>query len=146
MKKSKDINLPNDLGIDYGDSNIGLALGNNNLASPLKIVSNKNQPSAINEISRIVVENKIGTLVVGLPLSPNGKETKQSLKVRKFTKILKTVTKRPVVFQNEDSTSINALEEAIELDISKKKRKTNDHLAATLILKRYYDELQNNKY
>jgi len=145
MKKSKDINLPNDLGIDHGDTNIGLALGNNGLASPLKIISNKNQATAINEISRIIVENKIGTLVVGLPLSPDGKETKQSLKVRKFAKILKTVAKRPVVFQNEDYTSINALEEAIELDVSKKKRKTNDHLAATLILKRYYSELKNNK-
>jgi putative Holliday junction resolvase len=142
MKKSKDKNLPNDLGIDYGETNIGLALGNNGLVSPLKIVSNKNPDTAINEISKIIIENKIGTLIVGIPLSPDGKETKESLKIRSFAKSLRIATKRPVIFQNERDTSKKALEKAIDLNVSKKKRRTNDHLAAALILKMYYNEAE----
>jgi putative Holliday junction resolvase len=132
--------LYNDLGIDYGEVNIGLAIGNNGLVSPLKIISNKNPGTAMHEIGKVVVENKIGTLILGLPLSPDGKENKQSLKIRKFAKNLKTVVKRPIIFQNEFNSSMDALEEAIDINIPKKKRKTNDHLAAAIILKRYYNE------
>lgn len=142
MKKTVNESLPNDLGVDYGESNIGVALGNNGLVTPLKIISNKNRNTALYEIGKIVVDNKIGRLVLGLPLSPEGKETKQSLKIRKFAKFLKMKTKRPVVFQNERDTSIDALEEALDIDVPKKKRRTNDHLAAALILKRYYNELK----
>jgi putative Holliday junction resolvase len=146
MKKNTNESLlAYELGMDYGESNIGVALGNNGLVTPLKIISNKNQDTALYEIGKIVVDNKVGKIVLGLPLSPDGKETKQSLKIRKFAKILKTATKRPVVFQNERDTSLDALEEAISLDISKKKRRTNDHLAAALILKRYYNELKEKK-
>lgn len=140
MKKNSDINLPNELGVDYGEMNVGLALGNNGVVSPLKIISNKNSNSALYDINRIVVENKIGTIILGLPLMPDGKETSESLKIRKFAKQLKIVTKRPVIFQNESDTSKQALKEAIDLEIPKKRRGTNDHLAAALILKRYYEE------
>lgn len=139
MKKQKNETLPYDLGIDYGETNIGLAIGNKGVVSPLKIVNAKNEHRALYEINRVVVENKIGKIVMGIPLSPENKETKKSIEVRRFAKVLKTVTKRPVVFQNEFGTSKLALEEAVFQDISKKKRRTNDHLAAALILKSYYN-------
>ena len=47
------------LGLDYGESNIGLAIGRNGYTQPLHIVSGKNEAEALKEISRIVFENKI---------------------------------------------------------------------------------------
>lgn len=140
MKINKNTALPNFLGIDFGESNIGLAIGNNGLTNPLKIISNKTTRDALFEINKVVVENKIGNIVMGIPLTAEDKETKESLLVRRFANNLKTVTKRPVIFQNEFGTSKRSLEEAISLDVPKKKRTTNDHLAAALILKTFFEE------
>ncbi len=140
MKTNRDTSLPRFLGIDYGERNIGLALGHNNLTMPIKTVSNKTDRDAIFEINKVIIENKVGNIVIGIPLTAEGKETKESLVVRRFAKNLKTITKRPVIFQNEFGTSKNALKEAISLDVSQKKRRANDHLAATLILKTFFEE------
>lgn len=143
MAKTIDLRKAVLLGIDFGSTNIGLALGTNSLVTPLLIINGKNLESAIVEINRAVVENKVEKLIVGLPLTLEEKDTKQSLEIRRFAKVLKVMTKRPVDFQNEYETTRNALEEAIKTDISEKKRKSNDHLAAALILKSYYDEKLN---
>lgn len=140
MKINKNASLPNFLGIDFGESNIGLAIGNNGLTTPLKTISNKTTRDALFEINKVVIENKIGNIVMGIPLTADDKETKESLLVRRFANNLKTVTKRPVIFQNEFGTSKRSLEEAISLDVPKKKRATNDHLAAALILKTFFEE------
>jgi putative Holliday junction resolvase len=136
----QDPNLPNILGIDYGEAHIGLALGVNDIVAPLKVVMAKDQKIALFEVNRVVMENKIGLIVIGLPLTAEGKETKESLVIRRFAKTLRTVTKRPVVFQNEFGTSKAALKEALDIDIPMKKRALNDHLAAALILKEYFNE------
>lgn len=128
------------LSIDFGETNIGTALGRNGLVTPLEVISGKDINTALFKINRLIVENRVDKLVVGLPLTLDNKETKQSLEVRRVAKILKVTTKRPVDFQNEYETTKIALEEAVDLGVSEKRRKTNDHLAAALILKTYYDE------
>lgn len=128
------------LGVDFGESNIGVALGRNDIVVPLEIIPSKNIQNAITQINRFVIENKVDKFVVGLPLTSDGKETKESLEVRKFARLLKAMTKRPADFQNEYGTSKQALEAAIELGTPENKRKTNDHLSAALILKLYFSE------
>lgn len=140
MKVNKDESLPNFLGVDYGESNIGLAIGNNGIVTPLKIVPTKTAQDAMFEINKVVIENRVGNIIVGLPLTSDNKETRESIVVRRFANTLKTITKRPVIFQNEFGTSKRALEEALDLDVPKKKRATNDHLAAALILKMFFEE------
>ncbi|RJR26882.1 Holliday junction resolvase RuvX [candidate division WWE3 bacterium] len=136
-KSRKDETL---LGIDYGEANIGVALGRNGIATPVQIVSGKNSATAINELARISIENKVDKFILGLPLDHYGKETKQSLAVRAFAKLLKIRTKKPVEFQDENGTSIEALEQSIEMGIPMKKRNMKDHLSAALILRHYYSE------
>lgn len=126
--------------IDFGKTNIGIALGRNDLVMPLEVISGKNMDTALFKINRLIVENQIDKLVVGLPLTLEGKETKESLEVRRFAKILKVTTKRPVDFQNEYETTKVALGEAIDIGVSEKRRRSNDHLAAAFILKTYYNE------
>lgn len=133
------------LGIDYGDSFIGTALGRGEAVAPLATLPGKDVNTAINTLARLAVESKIDFFVVGLPLTVDNKETKQSLETRKFAKLLKIRTKKPVKFYNEYATSTDALEEAIESGIRKKKRLHNDSLAAALILKRFTQEQVSGK-
>lgn len=128
------------LGIDFGDRNIGVAFGLNGLTMPLPIISAGNLEVAISELVRIVFENKIGKIVVGMPATLEGKPTAQALKVKDFIKRMKIKIKLPVVPVNEHSSTKEALEKAFGLDISKKRRGNLDSLSAEIILKRYFEE------
>lgn len=127
------------LSIDYGGSNIGLALGRNGLSMPLHIISGKNEPLALQEIGKIAYENKVDKIIMGLPLTAENNETEQSLLVRQFAKKLKIQIKKPVEFVNEYYTSQAALEGSIGMGTAQKGRGNIDHIAAALILKNYYD-------
>jgi putative holliday junction resolvase len=140
MTKKFDLISATLLGVDYGKANIGLALGRNGLTTPLEIVSAKDVNNVFNKINKVIVENKVDLIIVGLPLTSDEKDTPESLDARKFIKLLKVSTKRPVDIQNEYGSSIQALEEAVDLGVPEKKRKTNDHLAAAYILRLYYSK------
>jgi putative holliday junction resolvase len=126
------------IGIDHGEKNTGVALGRNGLVSPLTVISGGNDSIAIHEIVRMGMENRVVGYVMGLPLDAQEKETKQSLKVRQFAKLLKTISKKPVEFQNEHGSSIEAMKEAIDAGVSQRKRRVNDHFSAAVILKDFY--------
>ncbi|MFA6981594.1 MAG: Holliday junction resolvase RuvX [Patescibacteria group bacterium] len=127
------------LGVDYGSRNIGLAFGRGGLAQPLKIISGKNQASAIEDIVRVVIENGVDKVVVGLPLTADDKETAQSLETRRFAKILKIKLKRPVEFVNEYETSLDASKAMFGMGFSRNRREQHDHFSAALILKSYFE-------
>lgn len=129
------------LAIDYGEVNIGLAFGRNGLVSPLKIVNGVNSETAIHEINRYILENKVTKVIMGLPLNAEGKETAQSKKTRVFAKLLKIRSKKPVDFVNEFRTTEDLKTEPIDLGITKLKHGNVDHLSAALILKEYYSRL-----
>ncbi len=140
MTKKFDLTSVTLLGIDYGKSHIGLALGRNGLTTPLEIISAKDINNVFNKINKVIVENKVDLIIVGLPLTLDEKDTPESLDARKFIKLLKVGTKRPVDIQNEYGSSIQALEEAVDLGVPEKRRRTNDHLAAAYILRLYYSK------
>lgn len=132
------------LGIDYGETNIGLAFGTNELVSPLKVISGKNSESAVSEITRYIIDNKVDKVLMGLPITADGKETMMSKKVRRFARLLKLRAKKPLEFVNEYRTSEESVTEAVNLGISKKRRQKIDHLSAALIIKEYYSRLPND--
>lgn len=131
------------MGIDYGKTNVGIAIGRNGLATPIGIVSGKNDEVAIQGIIKYASENKVQKIIMGLPLTGDGKETKQSLETRKFAKLLKIYSKRQIIFQNEYGTSLEAFENAINEGYSMKKRRATDDLAAVLILRRFFQDLEH---
>ncbi len=128
------------LSIDYGQSNIGLALGRNGFSMPLHVVSGKNHALALQEIGRIAYENKVDKIIMGLPLSAENKETEQSLLVRQFANKIRLQLKKPVEFVSEYFTSQTALEESISMGTPQKGRSSIDHIAAAIILKNYYEK------
>jgi putative Holliday junction resolvase len=130
------------IGVDYGTTNTGVALGKNGLVMPLYILSGKEPMQVINTLVRLALENKVNKFILGVPLNIEGKETKQSIEVRKFGKLLKGISKKPVEYQNEADTSVEALAETIRRGISQKRRKASDHYSAALILERYFDSFE----
>jgi len=127
------------IGIDYGTVNIGLALGKNGLVTPLVVIPGKNVNFAINEINKHALLNKVDVFVLGLPLTAEDKETRQSLAVRKFAKLLRIYSKKPVEFYSEHHSTMEAREEMMETGTLHKKSKPVDNYAAALILKRYFE-------
>ena len=128
------------LGIDYGETNTGLAFGRVGLVLPLEVLNSKNDDFLISEIARAVADHRITKIIMGLPTDVEGKETKQSLKVRRFAKLVRIKAKRPVEFVSEYGTTDEAMESAIRSGISQKRRQTSDHYSAAIILKRYFRE------
>lgn len=131
----------NILGIDYGLVNTGLAISEGGIVSPLKIVNSKNFAHLQTEISSVVVKNKITKIIIGLPVSANGSENPQSLKVRQFANNLKKYIKVPMEFMNEYGSTQEFLSNGIISNISRQRAKKNDHHSAAIILEFYLESL-----
>lgn len=128
------------VGVDFGDVTTGLALGKNGVVTPVKSVMSKDKMFAVQQILRLAKENKASAVVVGLPLSIEGKETPQSIEVRRFAKILKTRLGTQVLFVDEFGSTNEAEEEAIDAGLPQKSRKKVDSISAALILKRFFSD------
>ena len=118
------------LGIDYGEKRVGLAITDEMRLTvrPLVIVPAK---FALKEISSIVECQHVGTVVVGLPLSMDGKlHHKENFQA--FLEQLKETISVPVETQDERLTTVES-----ERILSSKRRKNVDSLAAAIILEDY---------
>lgn len=93
-------------GIDYGEKRVGVAVsdGDGKIAFP-KYVEAAQGPERFKIIARnlkkIIEEEKIGAVVVGLPLGFSMQETESTKKARNFGEFLKNELKIEVIFQNE---------------------------------------------
>lgn len=126
------------LGVDFGDAVTGLALGKNGVVAPAREVLSKDKMTAIQHIMRTVKQNEVAAVVVGLPLSYDGKDTPQSAEVRRFAKLLKTRLGIPIILIDESGTSQEALGDAITEGLPQKARRKVDSISASIILKRFF--------
>ena len=126
------------LGVDFGDTTTGLALGKNGVVAPAREVLSKDKMTAIQHIMRTVKQNKVLALVVGLPLGYDQKDTPQSLEVRRFAKLLKTRLGIPIILIDEFGTTQEALADAIIEELPQKARRKVDSISASIILKRFF--------
>lgn len=123
------------LGIDYGEKRIGLALADyeTKIATPYKVLENKSDDFIIGELKKICKEERIGEIVVGLPISLKGKAGSQAKKVLQFLKLLKRKLRLPVKTEDERLTS------AMVNKLAKKQKVERDAVAAMLILQSYLE-------
>ena len=93
------------LGIDYGDKRVGIAVSDpeGKIAFPKSTLFNN--PRLIENLKRLIKEEKISKIVVGLPLTLDKSETEQSGKTRVFAKNLKNAVNITVDFENEMLTT-----------------------------------------
>jgi putative holliday junction resolvase len=133
------------LGLDVGDRRIGVAISDalSLLASPLTVLERKNEAFDIEAILRIVKENQVGLIIVGLPRSMNGTIGPQAEKVKAFTQKLTELSLVPVEYRDERLTTVAAkrlLQEANTKKSSKFKKIGYDAAAAAIILQSYLNE------
>lgn len=98
------------LGIDYGKKKIGLAIGDSDskIAVPFGIVEYRDEKTAIEKIADIVSKEGIEVIIIGLPLSFDGRETNISGSVRVFEESLRQTTGLDIIFEQEQFTSHEA--------------------------------------
>lgn len=120
------------LGVDFGLTKIGLAIADDILAQPLKVI--KNNQRTLTEIIRIVEEEKIEMIVVGVSQGEMGK------KARSYGRRLKKAIGLKVAFQDETLTTKEAIDKMIEAGKGKKYRQEKeDAFAAAIILQSFLD-------
>lgn len=120
------------LGIDYGEKRIGLALGDSEsrIAIPFEVVAN------LDEVIKIIKQEEIDEIVIGLPLTMKSEAGIMSGVVDKFIAELITKTKLPIIEMDERLSSISA-----DKLLGSKDKSRRDAVAAMVILQTYLDKL-----
>lgn len=122
----------NYLGIDYGTKRIGLAKADSetNIATPL--ITIPNNKDTFEKIREIVNSEDIREVIVGVPVSFDGKEHGFAKEARSFGEKLEKQLDKKIHFQNEFLTSQQSRKDKVG-DINAS--------AAALILQSFLDSL-----
>ena len=122
------------LGIDYGRSKVGIAIGEGTLSEPLKVIWVESFNDAIQKVLQVLQVEQVDKVVVGISEGEMGEESK------KFSQGLSKTVNIPVETFDETITSKDAQRLSIEAGVSRKKRhQMEDAYAASLILQNYLD-------
>ena len=130
------------LGIDYGDSRIGLAMSDplKIIASPFKTIRNEGNEKCLQVFQSLIKDKDVEAIVVGLPIGLKGQETVQTKKVREFANLLYTL-KLPIRLEDERLSSVSAEKSMIQQNIKTGHNKgLIDQRAAAIILQQFLDK------
>jgi putative Holliday junction resolvase len=130
------------LGLDVGDRRIGVALSDETatLASGRETIVRVGRRKDLARIARLVREQEVAEIVVGLPLNMDGTRGPQAQKVVLFIEDLKTRTGLAVRAWDERLTSVEAEEILMRAGVHGKRRKALvDGVAAAVILQEFLD-------
>ena len=130
------------IGIDLGSKRVGLALSDkmNMIASPYRTLIVKNEQDLLDQLRLIIVDFKVTTIVLGLPLNMNGEDSAQTKKVRKFKSVL-SIFNLPVKLEDERLSSVSAKRSLVMQDIKTGHNKSEiDKRAAAIILQQFLDK------
>lgn len=133
------------LGIDYGDSRVGLAITDplGFTAQGLETVShNGNDKIVLRRLDEIMGQYEIDTIVVGMPFNMDGTKTIRAEVTEKFLHKLKCkYNKIKIETIDERLTTVAAHKTMNFLDINKhKKRGIVDTISAVYILETYMNK------
>jgi len=135
------------LGLDFGDKTIGIAVSDKSLtiASPIKTIRRKSISKDLIELFDLIEIYNVGGLIVGLPLSLNGKENIRTEQVRKFVKSIELQKNIKIMLYDERFSSDVIFKELRKNhnSISKIKKKL-DQQAAAYILQGFLDNSKKN--
>ena len=133
------------LGIDLGSKRVGIALSDNLniIASPLKTLTYDNQKDLLIQLSKLIDEFDVKTIVLGLPLNMNGKDSSQTKKIRDFKSSLLTFN-IPIIYEDERLSSVSAKKSMVIQNIKTGHNKSEiDMRAAAIILQQHLDKINN---
>ena len=132
------------LGLDYGERRIGVALSDplKIIARPLITIDKKKINDCFSKILEIINNNNVSKIVVGLPLTLKGNNSKQTDDVICFVNKLRVKVQLPIITIDERLSST-----AAEKSLRNQGIKTGynkeliDVTAAAIFLQEYLDSL-----
>lgn len=128
------------MAIDYGDARTGIAMSDLlcSLVGSTTVIHSRNSEKTVAEIQKLVRENGVTEIVLGLPKNMDGTEGVRAELCREFGKTLEEATGLPVKMWDERRTTVEAHNILSQHNYHGKKRKnTVDAVAASLILEGY---------
>ncbi len=128
------------LGIDYGDARTGIAISDLlcSIVGSTTVIHSRRPEKTLEEICKIVQENEIGEIVMGLPRNMDGSEGPRAELCREFARQVEEAAGISVKLWDERRTTVEAHNILSEHNYHGKKRKnTVDAVAASLILEGY---------
>ena len=134
------------LGIDYGDSRVGVAITDalGITVQGLETIHHKgNDKIVLKRLEELLNEYEVDTIVVGLPLNMNGTKTERVEVTEKFIHKLKCkFNKLKIEEIDERLTTVAAHKTMNYLNINKhKKRNIVDTISAVYILETYMKKI-----
>ena len=130
------------MGIDYGDKRIGVALSDLLciISSPYEVFINKGEEESLKHLDKIIEDNDVDEIAMGLPLNMDGSEGERARLHREFGQKLSDFSGVTVHFVDERLTSAEAEEILISSGVRREKRKELiDKLSAQIILQTFID-------
>ena len=128
------------MGVDYGDARTGIAMSDLlcGIVGSTAVIHSRRDEKTIAEIQKMIAENAVTEIVVGLPKNMNGTEGPRADVCKAFAEKLREATGLPVVMWDERRTTVEAHNILSAHNYHGQKRKnTVDAVAASLILEGY---------
>lgn len=128
------------LALDLGDRRIGVAISDRlgMIARPLLTLQRASRLEDFTRITRLVRENAVDCVIVGLPVNMNGTEGTRAAWARDYSAALAAAAEVPVCLWDERLTTVEA--EALLRAQGKSPDKASlDACAAAVILQSYLD-------
>ncbi len=123
------------VGLDWGARRCGVAMSDEKrgLVFERPQINIKNQNELVDAVLRLVGEEQVAGVVIGLPLYADGSDSETTKAVREFANGLADKTNLPIIFIEENLTSALAEQEIGYKNISKMKQ-VLDSVSARIIL------------
>lgn len=128
------------MAIDFGDARTGIAISDLlcSIVGSTTVIHSRNREKTLEEICRLVKENDVQEIAVGLPKNMDGTEGTRAELCREFAGQVEQVTGLSVRLWDERRTTVEAHNILSQHNYHGKKRKdTVDAVAASLILECY---------
>ena len=136
------------LGLDLGTKTLGIAISRGFLANPLTVLKydNENYEVLLSELDKLIKDNNIDTLVLGLPKNMDNTLGFASERSLNFKKILDERYDLNIVLEDERLSTVEASKVLIESNMRREKRKeVIDSAAAMIILENYLRKSELNE-
>lgn len=136
------------LGIDYGDSRVGIAITDalNITVQGLETIHHQgNDKIVLKRLEELLEQYEVDTFVIGMPINMNGSKTDRVEVTNKFIHKLKCkFPKIKIEAIDERLTTVEAHKTMNFLNIDKKKKRNIvDTISAVYILETYMKKIEN---
>jgi putative Holliday junction resolvase len=131
------------LALDVGDKRIGVALSDptGTIASILPAIRRIGHRKDLQAVLKLIQENQVERVLIGLPLLMSGEVGEQARKVRAFGEALRAVTAVPIEYRDERLSTVAAYEIMEQSGVKKAARKKKvDSVAAAVVLQEYLND------